>query len=373
MKWSMAIGIRSLEQKTMKIILSGGGTLGPVTPLLAIKETIQKAHPDAQFLWVGTKLGPERQLLEEQGIEFTTLASGKFRRYLSLWNVIDIGRIFVGFFQSVRLLLRESPDLCISAGGFISVPLHWASWFLGIPTWVHSQDIQVGLANKLMAPFAKVISTSVQKNIRAFSRKKVVWLGNPVRSNILSGSKNEGKKIFELSGDKPVVFATGGGTGSLRVNQMIVEAMPHLKDVVQVIHLSGKERPQELVSRASNLYPEYHTYQFFSEEMKHAYALADIIISRGGFGTLTEIAALGKIAIIIPKPGHQVENVRFLEQHGAAIFINERTADGLYLAKKIKELLQDEIRQKQLAHNLHKLLPRAKEEDILGVLERVVA
>lgn len=357
----------------MKIILSGGGTLGPVTPLLAIRETIQKQHPHAEFLWVGTTRGPERELLEKQGIGFTTLSSGKFRRYISLWNVIDIVRIIIGFFQSVRLLLHESPDLCISAGGFISVPLHWAAWFLGIPTWVHSQDIQVGLANKLMSPFARVVTTSLEKNLKAFSKRKSIWLGNPVRSDIMQGKKEEAFKLFNLRKDKPVVFATGGGTGSLRVNQMIVEAMPHLKDFVQVIHLSGKERPQELVSRAANLYTDYHTYQFFTDEMKHAYAAADIVISRGGFGTLTEIAALGKIAIIIPKPGHQVENVRFLEQHGAAIFVDERTADGLYLAKTIRQLLQDEIQQKQLSYHLSKLLPRAKEGDILAILERAIS
>lgn len=103
----------------MKIILSGGGTLGPVTPLLAIRETIQKQYPDAQFLWVGTKRGPERELLQELGIEFTTLASGKFRRYLSLWNVIDIARIFIGFFQSLRLLLQEIP-MCVSRQAVLS-------------------------------------------------------------------------------------------------------------------------------------------------------------------------------------------------------------------------------------------------------------
>ncbi|MBI2436691.1 MAG: UDP-N-acetylglucosamine--N-acetylmuramyl-(pentapeptide) pyrophosphoryl-undecaprenol N-acetylglucosamine transferase [Candidatus Magasanikbacteria bacterium] len=357
----------------MKIILSGGGTLGPVTPLLAIRETIQKQYPDAQFLWVGTKRGPERELLQELGIEFTTLASGKFRRYLSLWNVIDIARIFIGFFQSLRLLLQENPDVCISAGGFISVPLHWAAWFLGIPTWIHQQDIQIGLANRLMAPFARVVTTSLQKNLSAFSKKKAIWLGNPVRADIMKGNIIEAQKLFNLTKDKPVVFATGGGTGSLRVNQMIVEAMPHLKDFVQMIHLSGKERPQELVGRAANLYSDYHTYQFFTDEMKHAYAIADIIISRGGFGTLTEIAALGKIAIIIPKPGHQVENLRFLEQQGAAIFVNEKIADGLYLAKIVRQLLENEIQQKQLAYNLNKLLPRAKEEDILNVLARVIA
>lgn len=362
----------NFKLQRMKIVFSGGGTLGPVTPLLAIKEVLHKKYPDTQFVWVGTTRGPERELVEQEGIRFITLSSGKFRRYMSLWNMIDIFRIVIGFFQSIKIIWKENPDVCISAGGFISVPLHWAAWFLGVPTWIHQQDVRIGLANKLMAPFARVITTALAHNVKHFSKRKTQWLGNPVRTDILLGDKETARQLFNVHGTEPVVFATGGGTGSLKVNQMVVEAVEHLTGHAQVIHLSGKERPQELVERAVKLYPHYRVYQFFVGEMKHAYTLADIVISRGGFGTLSEIAALGKVAIIIPKPGHQVENVSFLEQQGAAILVNEKTADGLYLAKTIRQLLQDDLKKKQLAFNLQKVLPVAKSEDIVDVIEGLV-
>ncbi|PLX28819.1 hypothetical protein C0581_00810 [Candidatus Parcubacteria bacterium] len=356
----------------MKIIFSGGGTLGPVTPLLAIKEIIKESHKDAEFVWAVTKRGPERELVEEAGVRFVILSSGKFRRYFSLWNIVDIFRIIIGYFQSFKILWKESPDVCISAGGFISVPLHWAAWLLGIPTWIHQQDIRVGLANKLMAPFAKVITTSLEQNLKDYPKKKTTWLGNPVRNEILIGDKKYAQELFKLKKDLPVVFATGGGTGSLRVNQLVVEAVDHLKGFAQVIHLSGKERPQELVARAVDLYQDYQVHQFFTEEMKDAYAVSDIVVSRGGFGTLTEIAALGKVAVIIPKPGHQVDNVHFLEKAGAAIFVNERTSDGLYLAKVIREILENSVKQKQLVHNLQKMLPVAQKKDVLSIIDRLI-
>lgn len=351
-----------------KIIFSGGGTLGPVTPLLAVHEVIAEAYPDADFLWVGTKKGPEKTLVEQAGMPFVTLSSGKFRRYLSIWNVIDIGRIIVGFFQSLRLIWKEKPSMCISAGGFISVPLHWAAWLFGVPTWIHQQDLQVGLANRIMAPAAKQITTAIEAQVRYFSRRKTKWLGNPVRREIMEGDKKKAIAQFTLEKDIPVIFATGGGTGSLRVNQLIVESIPHLEVVAQVIHLSGKDRPKELVERATKTFPDrYQSYQFFTHEMKQAYAAADIVISRGGFGTLTEIAALGKIAIIIPKPGHQVQNVKFLEKQGAVIYVNERTSDGNYLAKVVKQLLENTTKQKQLQRALQRLLPRAEDKVILDI------
>lgn len=355
----------------MKILFSGGGTLGPVTPLLAIHETVKNTYPDCQFLWVGTKRGPERELVEQQGIRFLTLSSGKFRRYLSIWNVIDIVRIFIAWFQALKLLWKENPNLCISAGGFISAPIHWAAWLWGIPTWIHQQDISIGLANKLMARFARVITTSLKIHLDYFPKRKTQWLGNPVRAEIMKGSKPEALKLFKLDPKLPVIFATGGGTGSLRVNQLIIEAIPQLSGICQVIHLSGKDRPQELVERTVTLFSDYYqVYQFFTNEMAQAYAIADIVISRGGFGTISECAALSKPAIIIPKPGHQVQNVKFFESAEAVIHVNELTADGNYVAKIIKELLADKIRCLRLGKNLNKLLPRAEDAEILGIIRK---
>ncbi|MFA7244887.1 MAG: UDP-N-acetylglucosamine--N-acetylmuramyl-(pentapeptide) pyrophosphoryl-undecaprenol N-acetylglucosamine transferase [Candidatus Magasanikbacteria bacterium] len=356
----------------MKVLFSGGGTLGPVTPLLAIRETIKENYSDLEFVWVGTKTGPEQKLVEENNVKFCSITSGKFRRYFSFLNIFDIFRIIAGFFQAFKILWRENPDMCISAGGFVSVPLHFAAWILGIPTWIHSQDIVIGLSSKLMAPLARVVTTSVEANVKNFKKKKTFWLGNPVRQDILQGSREEAYKIFSLKKDLPVVFATGGGTGSIRVNQMIVEAMGHLKDKIQIIHLSGRDRPQELVERAQKYFADYHVYQFFTSEMKHAYAVSDIVVSRGGFGTLSEIAALGKTAVIIPKPGHQVENVRFLEKNNSAILVNEVTSDGLFLAKIIKRILDDKEENNMLSNNLKRLLPVAKKQDILSIVEKLL-
>lgn len=356
----------------MKIILSGGGTLGPVTPLLAIHEIVKETFPDADVVWVGTKRGPEKMLVEKAGIPFITLSSGKFRRYISWWNIIDMARIFIGFFQSLVIIWKEAPDLCISAGGFISVPFHSAAWLVSVPTWIHQQDVKIGLANKLMAPSARKITTALKINQKKFSARKTEWLGNPIRAEILEGDRQVGIATFQLDSRLPVIFATGGGTGSLRVNQLMIEALPELHGVCQIIHLCGTERPHELVQKAAKSFPYYHVYDFLTHEMKDAYAVADIVISRGGFGTLTEVAALGKPAIIIPKPGHQEENVAFLEREGAIIFVDEATADGLHLAHTIKELLTNKVRRERLGSALHHLLPRAKGERVIEIVQELV-
>lgn len=355
----------------MKIVLSGGGTLGPVTPLLAMKEMIAAEHEDAMFLWVGTKRGPERALVEQAHIPFVTLSSGKFRRYLSIWNVTDMFRIIIGLFQSIVLLWREDPDVCISAGGFISVPLHWAAWVMGVPTWIHQQDVVVGLSNKLMAPFARVITTAQEQSVKQFAKRKVKWIGNPIRSSLFQGTKKQAVIQFDLDASLPTVLVMGGGTGSMKVNQMTVQALSHLEGLCNVIHLTGKERPQELIEPANRQFAWYHPYQFFGDEMADAYAVADVIISRGGFGSITEIAALKKPAIFIPKPGHQVENVQSIESAGAAVLLDEHTSDGLHLAKEIRHLLEHTTEAKEMAMRLHQLLPNAKREDVASIIAQI--
>lgn len=355
----------------MKIIFSGGGTLGPVTPLLAIHDCIKEKYPDVEAIWIGTKQGPERWLVEKRGLLFMTITSGKFRRYFSFLNIVDLGKIIIGFFQSFMMLWHEEPDVCVSAGGFVSVPLHFAAWILGIPTWIHQQDVHVGLANRLLVPWAKKITTSLEYHLRLFPKKKTTWLGNPVREEILLGNKEKAYTIFSLDRNLPVVLAMGGGTGSMRLNQFIIQALPSLQGFCQVIHLSGKERPQELVERGERLFNHYHLYQFLDDDLKHAYAAADIVISRGGFGALSEIAALGKPGIFVPKPGHQEENVRYLVDAGAALEIDEELSDGNVLAKTVRQLLQDKEKQKQLGAKLHVVLPQAKPREIIEVLDQI--
>jgi UDP-N-acetylglucosamine--N-acetylmuramyl-(pentapeptide) pyrophosphoryl-undecaprenol N-acetylglucosamine transferase len=156
------------------------------------------------------------------------------------------------------------------------------------------------------------------------------------------------------------------------VNQLVVEAVQHLKGFAQVVHLTGKERPQELAVRAEKHFDYYQIHQFFTDEMKDAYAVADIVISRGGFGTITEIAALGKPAILIPKPGHQEQNVQYLSKADAVIVVDENTADGNFLAKKIRELLENSRKREALSQAISALLPPATSEDILNIFKSLV-
>lgn len=355
----------------MKIILSGGGTLGSVIPLLAIADHVRSTHKEAEFVWVGTKTGPEKEIIQKEGMRYLHLESGKLRRYASLLNILDLFRCIIGFGQACMLIWRENPDLCISAGGFVSVPLHFAAWWFGIPTWIHQQDIQIGLSNRLMAPSARVITTATEENAKKFSGRKTRWLGNPVRPDFLTGSREDAKKIFQLQTDLPVILATGGGTGSLRVNQIVVETIHHLEGMAEIIHLTGRDRPQELIRRAEERFPYYHPYQFLTEEMKHAYAAADVIVARAGFATLAEVAALGKPLILIPKPGHQEVNAKYFVERGAALILDERTATGAHLAPLIKQLLIPSGMRQQMSAKIRQILPVAKREDIVQTLHRI--
>lgn len=354
----------------MKIVFSGGGTLGPVTPLLGIYEVLKDNYPTAKFLWVGTKSGPEGELVRKQGIYFVGLTTGKFRRYRSFLNIVDFFLAFFGFFASLVFLIRHRPSVCVSAGGFVSVPLHLAAWCLRIPTWIHQQDARVGLSNKLMAPLARLITTALEKNVRQFSKKKTVWLGNPVRADILTGDIIRSRERFSLGADKPVILVTGGGTGAERINQLTAEAAPSLTQKFQIIHLVGQRRAAAAAEAAAAKYPNYHIYKFFTEEMKDAYAVADLVVSRGGFGALSELSALKKPAIIIPLSGQQEDNVKELGEAGAVVVMSESTLTSAALVEKITSLLSDPGQRSDLGRTLAYLLPVARPDDILRLFKK---
>ena len=356
----------------MKVIFSGGGTLGSVTPLLAIADHLKSLHHDAEFVWVGTEAGPERDVLAAERMRYLPLAAGKLRRYVSFLNVIDVARLLIGFVQACRILWREDPDACISAGAYVSVPLHLAAWWFGVPAWIHVEDIQIGFANRLMAPFARVITTATEQNVKKFARKKSIWLGSPMRPEFFSGNKIEAAKFFHLQAGLPTILVIGGSAGSLRVNQIVVEAIHHLEGAAQIIHLTGRDRPQELIRRAETGFPQYHPYQFLTGEMKHAYAAADIVVARAGFGTLAEAAARQKTLILIPKAGHQEINAKYLMNKEAALALDERTATGAHLAQLIKQLLAGSGRRNELGKKLALALPVAKKEDIALTFKKTI-
>lgn len=355
----------------MKILFSGGGTLGPVTTLLAIAEAIREKEPTSTFLWVGTKHGVEKDVVEKAGIQFITIISGKLRRYFSLQNISDVFKIKMGFFQSLHILKQERPDLLISAGGFVSVPLHWAAWFLKIPTWVHQQDALPGLANKLMSGIATKITVALEDSLVHFNLKKTLWLGNPCRN--VSADRSQSREFFQIHDNEPVILAVGGGTGAVRLNKMVLEILPKLDASWHVIHLTGPERDAKQNFESLKQYPNYRVYSFLNQEMVFALNAADIVFSRAGFATLTELASLSKAVILMPiADTHQEQNVAPLLKMGAVYAVDETSDSGADVADKIRELARDPVKREAIGRALHESLPVATHEKILQVVDELI-
>ena len=356
----------------MKILLSGGGTLGPVVPLLAVHEIYRRHNKKTEFIWVGTKKGPEREIVKQYNIPFFVLIASKWRRYFSLLNLIDLIKLPVAFFQSLILLWQEKPSLLVSFGGFVSVPLHWAAALLGIPTWIHQQDAHVGLANRLMSRTATKITTALENTTKYFPKKKTSWIGNPVR-NLQVKDKSYARKSLNLPVNEPVILVMGGGTGSNRINKLILEALPHIPPNWQVIHLTGQYRPGEFAQGATKMFNNYHVYKFFTSEMRYAYAAADLVVGRGGFASITELASLSKPAILLPMAGtHQEQNVRILVKNKAAAALDERSADGIKLSQMIKKLINRPDIREMIGKRMREMLPPANGDKVVGVINKLV-
>jgi len=345
-----------------RIILTGGGTGGSVVPLLAVADEIKNKKPETEFLFIGTRKGiPEKELVKSKNIPYQAIFSGKFRRYISLKNIIDPFLILIGFFQSFFIILKFKPKAIFSAGGFVSVPLAWAAWLLRKPIFIHQQDIIPGLANKLIAPLAKNITISFDKSFKNFKKRKTILTGNPVRKEILQGNKEKAIKQFNLKNDLPVLLIIGGGTGAQKINEIIIQIVPELVKFCQVIHLTGKGK--KIKDRKLD-FENYHQYEFLNQEIPDLYQVADLIISRAGLGVLTELSILKKPMICIPIPdSHQEFNAQYFVDQKALILINQKTLKPGKLLEKIKQIINSEKQLKDLSNNIAQLAhPQAGEK-----------
>ncbi|HZK66387.1 MAG TPA: undecaprenyldiphospho-muramoylpentapeptide beta-N-acetylglucosaminyltransferase [Chloroflexota bacterium] len=345
---------------TLRVLLAGGGSGGSSAPVLAVAQELRR-RGECEFLYVGTSTGPERELVESLHIPFRSVSAGKLRRYWDVQNLLDLIRIPLGLAEAVAVVRGFRPQVAFAAGGFAAVPPLLAANLLGVPTVVHQQDVEPGLANRILAPFATRITVTFPSSLSHFPRHKTRMTGNPVREEVLKASPGEAGSLFGLEPGIPLVLATGGGTGAVGLNQLVAGAAPSLTPTTQLLHITG--RGKSMPAPAAG--PRYRQLEFLAEGMGHALAASTLVVSRAGLSTLTELAALGKPSILIPMPGsHQNANAALFAREGAALLLREAELDSERLAGTILGLMADTARLEEMADRARALMPLGAESRI---------
>lgn len=367
----------------MRIVLAGGGTGGHLVPLIAVAKEIKESAREAEFLFIGPKGEMEMKFMAEAGIPAKNIMAGKLRRYFSMLNFIDFFKIIFGFFQSLFHLLVFMPDAIFSKGGYASFPVVLAGWFYRIPIFIHESDSAPGLANILLAKMANRIAVSYSETENEFPPAKVVLTGNPLRVDIALGDAQKAKNIFHLTDSKKTIFVYGGSLGSKVINDKITNILPDLIRSYQVIHQTGRKNYDAVLHKVGELgikagRDSYYPVAFIGEELKDILAVSDLVISRAGANSISEIAANGKAAIIIPiensNGDHQRKNAYSLQKVEGCLVLEENNLGENLLLSRIREILNDDDLRKKMGENIRSFYHSDAAEKIAkGVIELAVS
>ena len=316
-----------------RIILTGGGTAGHVTPNIALLPSLKEAG--FEVFYIGSYNGIERKLIEDMDIPYYGISSGKLRRYKSLKNLSDPFRVIHGYMQARRLMKRIKPDVVFSKGGFVSVPVVLAAGAKKIPVIIHESDMTPGLANKISMRSATKICCNFPETMQYLPAEKAVLTGSPIRHELLLGSKVAGLDFCHFTANKPVVLVVGGSTGAVHVNEAVRSILPALLKKYQVVHLCGKDKTDKSLEGMDG----YIQFEYISKEMRDLFAMSDIVISRAGANAICELLALKKPNLLIPlsanaSRGDQILNARSFREHGYSSVLTEEdlTPDTLMTA-----------------------------------------
>ncbi len=323
-----------------RIVLTGGGTAGHVTPNLALLPFLKEAG--FEITYMGSYDGIEKRLVEDFDIPYVGIATGKFRRYFDLKNLTDPFRVIKGYGEARKFLKEWKPDVVFSKGGFVSVPVVRAAASLRIPCIIHESDMTPGLANKLCLPVATKICCNFPETAEKLPKEKAVLTGTPIREELAQGNKLTGLNMCGFTANKPVIMVIGGSLGAANVNKAVRDALPQLLEKYQVVHLCGKDKLDNLLLTT----PGYKQFEYLKAELKDIFAMADIVISRAGANAICELLALHKPNILIPLPasssrGDQLLNAASFEAQGFSIVIQEEDITTALLTEKVDYLYEN--------------------------------
>ncbi len=323
-----------------KILLTGGGTAGHVTPNLALVPYLTEAG--FQIEYMGSYDGIEKQLVEAEGILYHGISSGKLRRYLDVKNLTDPIRILKGLHEARHYMKKQRPDVVFSKGGFVSVPVIMAASEYHIPIVIHESDLSPGLANRLSLPRATKVCYSFPETEKYLHRDKAIHTGLPVRQELLNGSARAGLDFCGFSQDRPVLLVIGGSLGSAAVNTAVRSCLPELLKEFQVIHICGKGKMDDQLGQV----PSYRQFEYVREELPDLFAAADLVISRAGANVINELAALQKPALLIPlgtnqSRGDQILNADSFVRRGFSAVLKEEDMNEQTLMEMVQKVYQN--------------------------------
>lgn len=323
-----------------RIILTGGGTAGHVTPNIALLPRLKELQYDIHY--IGSYNGIEKELIQQFGIPYHGISSGKLRRYFSVQNFTDPFRVVKGLGEARKLVKILKPDVIFSKGGFVSVPVVLAGKSHHVPTIIHESDMTPGLANKISLSSATKVCCNFPETLEHLPEGKAVLTGSPIRQELLSGDKYKAKEFLGFTTDKLVIMVVGGSLGSVAVNDAVRGILPELLKDFQVVHLCGKGKVDESLKGLEG----YAQFEYVKEELKDLFALTDIVISRAGANAICELLALHKPNLLIPlsanaSRGDQILNARSFERQGYSIVLEEEELNKEVLLQSILRLYEN--------------------------------
>jgi undecaprenyldiphospho-muramoylpentapeptide beta-N-acetylglucosaminyltransferase len=347
-----------------KIIMTGGGTAGHVTPNLALIPELKEE--DFEIKYIGSNDGIEKEIITNNNIPFFGISCGKLRRYFDVKNFTDPFKIIKGIAQALVILSKEKPDVIFSKGGFVAVPVVIAASIKNIPVVAHESDITPGLANKLSAPFCNKLCVTFRESLNFVKGNKGILTGSPIRKEILEGDKNRGRKICNFTDQKEILFIMGGSLGSKIINDEIRKNLDKLLKEFNIIHICGKGNIDENYKNKEG----YKQFEYVSEELPDLMKAADYIISRAGANSIFEFLALKKPTLLIPlskkaSRGDQILNSKSFEKEGYSLMLEEEKITNGTLYNKILELKD---KKEELISNMAKSRAKNGVEAIVEVI-----
>ena len=321
-----------------KIVMTGGGTAGHVTPNIALMPALR--NEGYEISYIGSYEGIEKRLIEEQRVPYYGISSGKLRRYFDPKNFSDPFKVLKGYAQSIKLLKKLRPDVVFSKGGFVSVPVVLAAKHCKIPAIIHESDLTPGLANKLAIPSATKVCCNFPETLNYLPKDKAVLTGSPIRQELLAGNKDRALSLCRFSDfTRPTILVVGGSTGSRAINVAIRGLLPELLKTYNIIHLCGKGNLESSLKDVSG----YAQFEYANQELADMFALADLVISRAGANAICELLALRKPNILIPlsavaSRGDQILNANSFRSQGFSYVLEEEALSNTALLDAIEHV-----------------------------------